>query len=200
MMGHPGKKLSFMGNEFAQFIEWNYSQGLDWLLLDYPKHRQMQTYVKELNQFYLDHPALWQNDSDWEGFSWISHDDFEQNIIAFRRIDKKGKELIVICNFCPVCRKNYRIGVPYRGKYIPVLSSDEKQYGGIGTPLAEVRSEPIPMHGYDNSINITVPAMATVFYAVEKTPVRKSKGIMTEDFKKNRDKTKTENKKGCPKK
>jgi 1,4-alpha-glucan branching enzyme len=175
MMAHPGKKLCFMGNEFAQFIEWNYAQGLDWLLLDYPKHRQMQEYVRDLNHFYLDHSSLWQNDSDWEGFSWISHDDFEQNVIAFRRIDKKGKEIIAVCNFCPVRREDYRIGVPYKGKYTPILSSDDEKYGGVGTVLTEVKSEELAMHGYDYSISLTLPAMSTVFYSIEKAPVRKPK-------------------------
>lgn len=175
MMAHPGKKLNFMGNEFAQFIEWNFAQGLDWLLLDYPRHRQMQDYVKDLNHFYLEHPPLWQNDTDWEGFQWISHDDHEQSVIAFRRIDQKGKELIAVCNFCPVLRENYRIGVPYRGKYTPVLSSDDKKYGGLGTALTAVTSEDVPMHGYLQSVELTVPPMSTVFYTVEKKRVAGTK-------------------------
>lgn len=175
MMAHPGKKLNFMGNEFAQFIEWNFAQGLDWLLLDYPRHRQMQDYVKDLNHFYLEHPPLWQNDTDWEGFQWISHDDHEQSVIAFRRIDQKGKELIAVCNFCPVLRENYRIGVPYRGKYTPVLSSDDKKYGGLGTALTAVTSEDVPMHGYLQSVELTVPPMSTVFYTVEKRRVAGAK-------------------------
>lgn len=175
MMAHPGKKLNFMGNEFAQFIEWNFAQGLDWLLLDYPRHRQMRDYVKDLNHFYLEHPPLWQNDTDWEGFQWISHDDHEQSVIAFRRIDQKGKELIAVCNFCPVLRENYRIGVPYRGKYTPVLSSDDKKYGGLGTALTAVTSEDVPMHGYLQSVELTVPPMSTVFYTVEKKRVAGAK-------------------------
>ena len=175
MMAHPGKKLNFMGNEFAQFIEWNFAQGLDWLLLDYPRHRQMQDYVKDLNHFYLEHPPLWQNDTDWEGFQWISHDDHEQSVIAFRRIDQKGKELIAVCNFCPVLRENYRIGVPYRGKYTPVMSSDDKKYGGLGTALTAVTSEDVPMHGYLQSVELTVPPMSTVFYTVEKKRVAGTK-------------------------
>ena len=104
-MAHPGKKLNFMGNELAQFIEWNYTQGLDWVLLDYDRHRQMQAFVRELNHFYLEHPQLWENDSDWDGFQWIDCDDRDRSIVTFRRISRSGKELVVICNFCPVVRE-----------------------------------------------------------------------------------------------
>jgi 1,4-alpha-glucan branching enzyme len=179
MMAHPGKKLSFMGNEFAQFIEWNYEKELDWLLLDYPKHQRMREFVKDLNQFYLNHSALWQNDTDWNGFKWISHDDFEQNIISFRRIDKKGKEVICICNFCPVTRTNYRIGVPYYGVYTPVFSSDDKKYGGMGTKIEAVTSEAVPFHGYDYSIVMTVPQMSAVYYTISKLPPKSKKEVLS---------------------
>ena len=144
MMGHPGKKLSFMGNEFAQFIEWNYAQQLDWLLLDYERHRQMQDYVRDLNHFYLDHSSLWNNDSDWNGFRWISADDRDNSVIAFRRIDRRGCELIVICNFCPVTRTDYRLGLPKPGEYEAVFNSDEVRYGGntiqkLGLPVSTVQ-------------------------------------------------------------
>lgn len=164
MMAHPGKKLSFMGNEFAQFIEWDFSKGLDWVLLNYDRHKQMQTYVRDLNKFYLDHKELWENDFDWNGFGWISCDDNSQSIISFRRIDKKGNEIICVCNFCPVKRENYRIGVPYQGKYKPVFSSDDKKYGGNGTKLEVLKSEKESMHGFENSVKMTIPPMSTVFY------------------------------------
>ncbi len=90
-MAHPGKKLNFMGNEFAQFIEWNYTQGLDWLLLGYEKHQKMQHFVRTLNHFYLDHRCFWENDSDWDGFRWLSCDDRDNSIVAFRRISRKGR-------------------------------------------------------------------------------------------------------------
>ena len=108
MMAHPGKKLSFMGNEFAQFIEWRYAEQLDWLLLDYDRHRQMQDFVRDLNHFYLSHAQFWQNEQDWSGFQWIQPDAGDDNLLAFRRIDRRNREVLVICNFCPVERLHYR--------------------------------------------------------------------------------------------
>jgi len=164
MMAHPGKKISFMGNEFAQFIEWDFKKELDWLLLSYDAHQKMHTYVKDLNNFYLENSPLWENESDWNGFSWIVPDDNEQSILAFRRINKKGEEIIAVINFCPVTRKQYKIGVPYAGTYKPVFSSDKKIYGGSGTPLRQVKSKKQPSHGLDHSISLTIPAMSTVYY------------------------------------
>ena len=164
MMTHPGKKLLFMGGEFAQFIEWDEKKGLDWMLLDYDKHREMQSYVRDLNHFYLDHPALWQNDTDWQGFQWISCDDWQQSVISFRRIDAKGKEIIVVCNFCPVLRENYTIGVPKAGTYVPVLSSDDAKYGGTGVELAPVKAKKEEQHGLPYSVELTLPPMSTVYY------------------------------------
>ena len=164
MMAHPGKKLLFMGGEFGQFIEWDFHKQLDWFLLDYDKHRQLQQYVRDLNHYYLDHPELWQNDSDWHGFQWIACDDAAQSVISFRRIDAKGKEVVVVCNFTPVERKKYRIGMERPGVYKPVLSSDAAKYGGTGVRLRSVTAKPVPMHGRKYSVELTLPPLSTVFY------------------------------------
>ena len=177
IMAHPGKKLLFMGQEFAQFIEWNYKQELDWLLLDYDKHSMMQSYVAELNKFYLKHSELWEIDYSWEGFSWISNDDNSQSVIAFRRIDKSGSELITVCNFVPVARGNYRIGVPKKGAYKRIFCSDDMDFGGVTqAQAASYKSEKIPMHGYDNSISLDIPAMSVSFYRV---PANRKKSTRT---------------------
>ncbi len=167
MMAHPGKKLLFMGQEFGQFIEWNYKQQLDWLLLDYDAHRLMKKYVSCLNKFYLENKELWEDDYSWGGFSWISNDDNTQSIISFRRIDKEGNEIVVVCNFVPVKRENYRIGVPKKGSYKAVFCSDYERFGGITeSKRSSVKSEKIPMHGYENSISIDIPAMSVTYYKV----------------------------------
>ncbi len=168
MMSHPGKKLLFMGSEFAQFIEWNFTQELDWMLLDYDNHKKMHKYVMDLNKFYLEHGEFWQNDTDWNGFKWISNDDYSQSIISFRRIDKEGNEIIVICNFCPVERTNYKIGVPQKGTYKCVFSSDSTKYGGQTKRLTQVKSKPDKMHGLDNCIELTIPKMSVMYYQLKK--------------------------------
>ena len=167
MTAHPGKKLLFMGQEFAQFTEWNYQKELDWMLLDYDMHKRMQQYVAELNKFYLKNPEFWEIDYSWDGFNWISNDDNTQSIIAFRRIDKSGNEIITVCNFVPVARENYRIGVPKKGSYRRIFCSDSVNYGGTTEETAvSVKSEKVPMHGYDNSVSISIPAMSVSFYRV----------------------------------
>lgn len=167
MMAHPGKKLMFMGQEFGQFIEWNYKQGLDWLLLDYDMHRKLQNYSRTLNKFYKDTPAMWQIDYDWEGFNWISSDDVDNSVIAFRRIDRDGREIIAVCNFTPVERADYRIGVPRAGSYKVLLNSDAEEFGGNGRgTVGSVRSQKIPMHGHDNSISLTLPGLSVMYLKV----------------------------------
>ncbi len=164
MMAHPGKKLTFMGIEFGQMIEWDYRKGLDWMLLDYDSHRSLQEYVRQLNKFYLKNKPFWQIDDQWEGFQWIAHDDNRQSIISFRRIDDEGNEIVAVCNFAPVTRKNYRIGVPSAHSYKEVLNSDRLEFGGLGEGNPEpVRCEKIPMHGYEQSISLTIPATSVLY-------------------------------------
>lgn len=164
MMAHPGKKLMFMGQEFGQFIEWNYEKGLDWLLLDYPKHRALQNYFKKINEFYKANPAFWQIDYSWEGFSWISSDDKDNSVIAFRRIDEKGKEIIVVCNFTNVERCDYRIGIPKKGAYKIVFNSDDVDFGGEGRGnKGKLKTESINMHGFEQSISLDLPPMSAIY-------------------------------------
>ena len=168
MMGHPGKKLLFMGQEFAQFIEWRYDEPLEWFMTDYPAHKNMQNFVKDLNRFYLKNSPLWEIDCSWEGFKWISNDDNTQSIISFLRTDKSGKDLLCVCNFVPVSRDNYRIGVPKKGRYKPVFCSDDIKYGGKTEKQDVVPSEEISMHGFENSISVNIPAMSVTFYKLSR--------------------------------
>lgn len=171
MMAHPGKKLLFMGQEFAQKNEWNYETQLDWELLEQPAHKQMEQFSQDLNKFYLEHPALWQDDDSWQGFSWISHDDYQQSVIAFRRIDDDGKEIIAICNFCPVQRNDYKIGVPKEGRYQTVFNTDAAVYGGSGITEKKFETLPISMHGFEQCISMTLAPLSVLY--LEYAPVKK---------------------------
>ena len=177
MTAHPGKKLLFMGQEFAQFKEWDYKTELDWSLLTFEKHKKMQDYVKALNNLYLTTPALYEVDFSWEGFSWIAADDTAQSVVSFRRIDKSGKEIICVCNFVPVTRENYRIGVPEDGSYKIIFNSDDEKYGGDGIlenkKITAFEAEDEPMHGFDQSINMCIPALSVIY--LEHVPSKKPK-------------------------
>ena len=164
MMAHPGKKLLFMGSEFGQFKEWAYKEGLDWLLLDYEKHRQLQAFSKELNHFYTAHPALWQIDYSWEGFQWISSDDNSNSVIACRRIDRDGKDLITVFNFTPNDHEDYRIGVPEKGTYKVVMDTALKKYGGTKPRLCGTyKTKKIPMHNMEQSISLKLSGLSALY-------------------------------------
>lgn len=164
MMSHPGKKLLFMGSEFGQVIEWDYQKELDWMLLDFESHRQLRTYVKALNHFYLNHPPLYQIEDSWDGFKWIVADDTTQNIVAFRRMDEQEKELVVVCNFSPVQREGYRFGVRSAKSYRQILSSDAIEFGGGGVDNGRVSCEEIPSHDMQHSISVTVPPLSVTWF------------------------------------
>ena len=166
MMAHPGKKLLFMGQEFGQFIEWDEKKQLDWMLLGYDKHHELQTYVKDLNHFYRETASLWQVDYSWEGFQWIVPDDNKQSVIAFLRRDAKGKMLLVVCNFNPVLRESYSMGVPNPGTYKELINSDDVKYGGTGVKNGSVKSVKGPMHGFDQHIEVTLPPLSTIYFSV----------------------------------
>ena len=175
MMAHPGKKLLFMGQEFGQFTEWNEEKQLDWMLLDYDKHTELQNYVKTLNAFYKEHPAFWQIDYSWEGFQWIVPDDSKQSVVAFLRKDANGKQILVVCNFNPVLREGYTLGAPVAGTYKEVLNSDDEAFGGSGAVHNKsVRTHKKPLHGFEQSITITLPPMSTLYFEVPTKRTRKA--------------------------
>ena len=174
MMSHPGKKLLFMGCEFGQFIEWNYKQQLDWLLLDYEAHRQLKSYVSALNKFYLANSPLWEIDYSWEGFSWIVSDDSSNSVVAYIRRDKKENELIALCNFTSVTRQKYRIGVPKPGTYRVVFSSALPEFVGKGeSTVGSVRAKKKPMHGYEYSIELDIEGLSCMY--IKNTSRKKDK-------------------------
>ena len=175
MAAHPGKKMLFMGGEFAQFSEWAYQRGLDWMLLDYPAHRQMQAYVKALNHFYLATPQLWEQDTDWRGFEWISHEDNRNNIIAFRRVAKDGSDIVVVVNFSPEEQQEYHIGVPITGTYEEIFTSDKTEFGGSGMANGKLKTENKPMHGQEQSIVLKIPRFGVLFFKGKARAKRRTK-------------------------
>ncbi len=166
MMAHPGKKLTFMGTELGQFDEWNVNEELQWGLLEYEKHQKLNKFFADMNKFYKDHACMHQVDFNWEGFNWIHHDDYTQSIIAFRRIDKDGNDVIAVCNFQPMFRHNYRIGVTQYGVYNTIFNTDDDQYGGYGcanNPI-DIMTDEEGCHGLDQSIVINIPPMSAMFF------------------------------------
>ena len=178
MMAHPGKKLMFMGSEIGQFDEWNAEQQLQWGLLEYEKHRQLNHFFAEVNKFYRDIPAMHENDYDWNGFQWIALDDYQKSVIAFRRIANDGSEIICVCNFQPVTRENYKVGVPVYGIYEEVFNSESEEFGGCGIINGgEIMSKDEKDHELDYSIEITLPPLGVMYYKLkqEVTPPVKKK-------------------------
>jgi 1,4-alpha-glucan branching enzyme len=161
MYTYPGKKLLFMGCEFGQGTEWNANTDLDWYVLDYPHHKGMQTLVKDLNHLYKTHPALFSHDFDHQGFEWIDCHDVEQSIISYRR-KNTFEELIIILNFTPVPRNNYRLGVPDAGTYTEIFNSDSKYYDGSNTGNGAVVSEPTKWMNHPYSISLNLPPLGAL--------------------------------------
>lgn len=182
MMAHPGKKLLFMGSEFGQFIEWNYKQGLDWLLLDYDKHRQLQGFTRELNNFYNEHSELWEIDYSWEGFQWISSEDNCNSVIAFRRINSKGEEIIAVFNWTPNNFSSYKIGVPEKGTYKVLLDTSLAKYGGDKSRKDNAyKTKAQPIHGYEQNIDLKLHGLSALFLQKVKAPVKSVKKAKTLD-------------------
>jgi len=165
MYAHPGKKLLFMGGEFGQWREWNHDSSLDWHLLQYPPHRGLQQWVKDLNAFYISEPVLYEVDFEREGFEWINLADWEQSVISFIRKGRTTKDiLLVICNFTPVPRYKYMVGVPVDGAWRLVLNSDDKKYGGSGlVKNVKVKAKKIPYNDRPYSISVTLPPLGVLF-------------------------------------
>lgn len=164
MYAHPGKKLLFMGCEIGQFIEWNEEQELDWNLLEFEPHRQQKQFVQKLNEIYKQNAPFWELDTCWDGFNWADLSDDKNNIISFFRIDKKGNRILSVSNFSSVTQKNYKIGVPRRGVYEEIFSTDLKEFGGKGTINGKVKTMPGKMHGQNQYISIEIPAFSTTYY------------------------------------
>ena len=177
MMAHPGKKLMFMGSEIGQWNEWNANEQLEWNLLEDNRNHKLNKFFKEINRFYRDTPAMHENDYDWNGFQWISLDDRDNSIIVFRRIALNGDEVLCVCNFQPVTRENYSIGVPYYGVYKEVFNSESTAFGGTGIGnFAEIPAVKEKKNNLDYSINITVPPLGVAFYQlIHKMPGKEKK-------------------------
>jgi 1,4-alpha-glucan branching enzyme len=164
MWAHPGKKLLFMGQEFAQEREWSHEHSLDWHLFEQPEHAGMQALVRELNGAYREQPALWERDSDPEGFWWLEADDADANVLAFVRADHAGNPLVCICNLSPVVREGYRVGLPRAGRWRERLNTDSTYYGGsnVGN-WGELAAEPVPWHGQGCSVRLTLPPLGVLW-------------------------------------
>lgn len=181
MMAHPGKKLNFMGYEIGQFTEWDYNKEIEWFMIEYEYHGKLNTYINNLNEFYLKRSELWEVDYSWSGFKWISNDDYEQNIISFKRINKNGDELIAVVNFSPTERHNYIIGVD-EGIYTEVFNSNDEEFGGTGTGNKDrLISSQGSVHGYNSFVSLTLPPLSIIFLEKEtKYKVNKEGGKIYE--------------------
>ncbi|SHI48299.1 1,4-alpha-glucan branching protein GlgB [Propionispora hippei] len=169
-MSHPGKKLLFMGGEFGQFVEWRDRYSLDWHLLEHDKHRQLQDYVRDLNHLYQTEKALWEIDFKWNGFQWIDCNDASQSVISFIRRGKDPEDfLIIVCNFTPVVREDYRIGVPSEGIYREIFNSDREGYGGSGQQNpASLEAQAIAWHNQPYLLALRIPPLATIYIKPDK--------------------------------
>ena len=166
MMGHPGKKLLFMGQEFAQLHEWSEKTELEWYLLDNPSHKSMQTFVKELLHIYKKYPAMYELDHEWNGFEWINANDADRSIFSFIRKSKDGKNcLLFVCNFTPVARDDYRVGVPKNKTYRLVLNSEDPAFNGTDTDRKKsYKATKSPCDGKKYSFAYPLPAYGVAVF------------------------------------
>jgi len=165
MFTHPGTNLIFMGGEFGQSSEWNFQQSLDWHLLQYDYHAGIQELVKDLNKLYRSSPALYEKQFSPEGFQWIDYGDYANSVLTFiRRGHEPKNDLIVACNFTPVIREGYRIGIPKKGTLKEVFNSDAKKYGGSGSKNTGLKVSKTAWHGHKTSVEITIPPLGVVVF------------------------------------
>jgi 1,4-alpha-glucan branching enzyme len=168
MYAQPGKKLLFMGGEFGQWAEWDHDRGLDWHLLEFATHAGVKRWVGDLNRLYLEEPALHRLDFDPRGFRWIDCNDSLASVLSWLRLSDAGAPIVVVCNFTPVPRRNYRVGVPAGGFWHEVLNSDARDYGGSGQGnLGGVEAAPLPTHGRPYSLALTLPPLGALFLRPE---------------------------------
>ena len=171
VFAHPGKKLTFMGTEFAQFKEWDHQAGIDFCLLDFDTHNNLHKFTRALNHFYLDHPELFEEDFSWKGFDWLVADDNTQNILVFRRMDKSGNELIFAVNFSTVTREDYSFGVTAQD-WEEVLNTDSEEFGGSGITNGTLKAEKTSFKGKDYKLTIKIPALSGVFLRKKSKEIR----------------------------
>jgi 1,4-alpha-glucan branching enzyme len=173
MWAHPGKKLLFMGGEFGQWREWAETESLDWHLLEDSLHHGIQKLVQELNRVYEPESACWESDGEAAGFEWVDVDNAMENIVAFVRRSQSGRELVCVCNFSALERKDYRLGLPRKGRYKTVVNTDAAQYGGSqSAPLAALEAEDTPIHSQPFSVAIDLPPLRTLWLAPQATRKR----------------------------
>lgn len=164
MYAHPGKKLVFMGCEIGQFDEWDSDSGIQWDLLKFEKHNALYTFFKAINKFYIEHKSLYELDNTPKGFEWIHRNDYTQSVIAFRRTDSDGNEIIAVCNFQPTVYENYMIGVPHFGEYEEIFNSDLTEFGGTGVSnTGTLTTVPMKIHGYKQGLSLTLPPLGVIY-------------------------------------
>jgi 1,4-alpha-glucan branching enzyme len=175
MMTMPGKKMMFMGTEYAQFREWDYENQLEWFMLRYPRHEEMQRFVSEINNFYLESKELWEIDNSWDGYEWIETNQSDLNVISYKRMSIDKSELIVVVNFSPIKRENYRVTVDEAGSYKEALTTDEFRFGGTGLEnkgLIKTKTDPSKLQNY---FEINLPPYSGLIFRKIKGRARRVK-------------------------
>jgi len=166
MFTHPGTKLLFMGDEFAQGEEWNYQHSLDWHVLEYPNHQGMKETIKALNKLYKEEPALYEKGFEWSSFEWVDGGNAHDSILIYnRKGHDTGNDLVIVLNMTPIPHHNYRVGVGSKGKWTEIFNSDAKSFWGSGLSNPEpFNTETVNWHGRENSISITIPPLGAIVF------------------------------------